>query len=216
MPSVNAEFSVWAAVAQFFSYAVLAVFAQNVVFARAMGVPRLLKLVEGHKKHVFYFCFPITLVQLLSSPLGWAAHNLFFPWLRGFLPAWLPSASLRPVVYLSCAVLAMGVVWLLLGLLPHRTRDACREQLPLAACNCTVLGTLLVCSNQNYTLLQSVAFGLGSGLGYWFAVQIVREGSRRLRSKNVPTIFKGLPSALIYIGILSLAIYGLLGHGIVL
>ncbi len=79
-----------------------------------------------------------------------------------------------------------------------------------------VLGTLLICTNQNYTLSQSIAFGLGSGIGYVFIIFILREGRRRLRSKEVPAIFQGLPSSLIYIGILSLAIYGLVGHAVVL
>ena len=43
------------------------------------------------------------------------------------------------------------------------------------------------------------------------AVLVVDEGRRRLRSKDIPHIFRGLPSVLIYIGILSLAIYGLVG-----
>jgi Na+-translocating ferredoxin:NAD+ oxidoreductase RnfA subunit len=79
-----------------------------------------------------------------------------------------------------------------------------------------VLGTMLICANQNYTILQSVAFALGSGLGYVFAVFIVREGRRRLRSKAISSIFQGLPSSMIYIGVLSLAIYALVGHTVVL
>ena len=54
-------------------------------------------------------------------------------------------------------------------------------------------------------------FGFGSGVGYLVAVLVVDEGRRRLRSKDIPHIFRGLPSVLIYIGILSLAIYGLVG-----
>ena len=42
------------------------------------------------------------------------------------------------------------------------------------------------------------------------------EGRRRLRSKAVPAIFQGLPSSMIYIGVLSLAIYALVGHSVVL
>ena len=110
----------------------------------------------------------------------------------------------------------MAVAWALLWLLPRRQRQACHAQLSLAGCSTTVLGTLLICANQNYTLPQSIAFGLGSALGYVFIVFIVREGRRRLRSKEVPAIFQGLPSSMIYIGILSLAIYGLVGHAVVL
>ena len=78
------------------------------------------------------------------------------------------------------------------------------------------LPATLLLTNQNYTILQSVAFALGSGLGYVFAVFIVREGRRRLRSKAISLIFQGLPSSMIYVGVLSLAIYALVGHTVVL
>ena len=72
-------------------------------------------------------------------------------------------------------------------------------------------GHCVAAVGQNYNLLQSIGFGFGSGVGYLVAVLVVDEGRRRLRSKDIPHIFRGLPSVLIYIGILSLAIYGLVG-----
>ena len=184
--------------------------------ARALGVTRLMKLVPDHRAQVWDFCLPLLLVITLSAPAGWAAHDLFFPWLRDYLPAWLPISALRPIVYLTCGIAAMAVAWLLLGVLPRKLRASCRSQLSLATCSTAVLGTMLICANQNYTILQSVAFALGSGLGYVFAVFIVREGRRRLRSKAISSIFQGLPSSMIYIGVLSLAIYALVGHTVVL
>ncbi|MGN0975171.1 MAG: Rnf-Nqr domain containing protein [Gemmiger sp.] len=216
MLTANIELTVVQAVAQFVTYAVLALFAENVVFARGLGVSSLLRLVNDPEINTWRFCGPVFFVQLAGSPLGWWAHNHFFPWLRGYLPEWMPIAALRPLVYLSCAALAMGLVWLLLGLVPAEKRPLYRAQLPMATFNCSVLGTLLICANQNFSLLQSVAFGAGSGLGYLFAVLVVDEGRRRLQSKDVPSVFKGLPSSLIYIGILSLAIYGLVGHSLTL
>ena len=188
---------------QFVSYMGLAIFAENVILARALGVTRLMKLVPDHKAQVWDLCLPLIWVMTLSAPLGWAAHNL-------------PISALRPVVYLTCGVAAMAVTWLVLGLLPRKMCQSCRSQLSLATCSTVMLGTLLISSNQNYTLEQSIAFGLGSGLGYTFIVFIVREGRRRLRSKAVPAIFQGLPSSMIYIGVLSLAIYALVGHSVVL
>ena len=195
-------------IVQFISYMVLAVFAENVILARALGVTRLMKLVPDHRAQL--------LVITLSAPAAWAAHDLFFPWLRDYLPAWLPISALRPIVYLTCGIAAMAVAWLLLGVLPRKLRASCRSQLSLATCSTAVLGTMLICANQNYTILQSVAFALGSGLGYVFAVFIVREGRRRLRSKAISSIFQGLPSSMIYVGVLSLAIYALVGHTVVL
>ena len=57
------------------------------------------------------------------------------------------------------------------------------------------------------TLLLLLA-GMGGGFA---AAARAGGGRRRLRSKDIPHIFRGLPSVLIYIGILSLAIYGLVG-----
>lgn len=217
MPTVNIEMqSLLRGVLEFISYMGLAVFAENVIMARALGVTRLLKLVPDHKAQVWDFSLPLILVMGFSAPLGWATHNLFFPWLRPHLPEWLPISALRPLVYLTCGVLAMAITWALLFVLPRRQRQACRAQLTLGGCSTAVLGTLLICANQNYTMVQSIAFGLGSALGYVFIIFIVREGRRRLRSKDVPSIFQGLPSSLIYIGVLSLAIYGLVGHAVVL
>lgn len=217
MPTVSIEWQpLLRGVLTFISYMGLAVFAENVILARALGVTRLLKLVPDHKAQVWDFSLPLILTMGLSAPFGWAAHNLFFPWLRGYLPTWLPISALRPLVYLTCGSLAMVIAWVLLLLLPRRQRHACQAQLTLGGCSTAVLGTLLICANQNYTMLQSVAFGLGSAIGYVFIIFIVREGRRRLRSKDVPGIFQGLPSSLIYIGVLSLAIYGLVGHAVVL
>ena len=217
MPTVNIEWQpLLRGILDFISYLGLAVFAENVILARALGVTRLLKLVPDHKAQIWDFSLPLILVMGLSAPLGWATHNLFFPWLRLRLPEWLPISALRPLIYLTCGVVAMAVTWVLLFVLPRRQRQACRAQLTLGGCSTAVLGTLLICANQNYTMMQSIAFGLGSALGYVFIIFIVREGRRRLRRKDVPSIVQGLPSSLIYIGILSRAIYGLVGHAVVL
>ena len=202
--NASAELSVLQAVAQFLTYAVMAVFAENAVFFRALGVSRLNKLVNDPKISTWQYCIPIILVQTISAPMGWAAQSLALPALAKVLPGWLPVNALRPLVFLNCSLIAMGIVWLLLGLFP-KSRDACREQLPGATFNCCVLGTLLVAASQNYNLLQSIGFGFGSGVGYLLAVLLVTEAQHRLRSKAIPSAFRGLPITLVYIGVLALA-----------
>lgn len=127
--NASAELSVLQAVAQFLTYAVMAVFAENAVFFRALGVSRLNKLVNDPKISTWQYCIPIILVQTISAPMGWAAQSLTLPALAKVLPGWLSVNALRPLVFLNCSLIAMGIVWLLLGLFP-KSRDACREQLP--------------------------------------------------------------------------------------
>ena len=131
-------------IVQFISYMALAVFAENVILARALGVTRLMKLVPDHRAQVGDFCLPLLLVITLSAPAGWAAHDLFFPWLRDYLPAWLPISALRPIVYLTCGIAAMAMAWLLLGVLPRKLRASCRSQLSLATCSTEVAYCVVV------------------------------------------------------------------------
>ena len=70
----------------------------------------------------------------------------------------------------------------------------------------------MLCSGQVFSLPQTVGFCLGSGAGYTLATLIVAEGQRKLKNRSVPASFQGLPVTLLYIGILSLCIYGFTGY----
>ena len=126
------------------------------------------------------------------------------------------GARSRPLVYLACiAVVSVAeMAFLYFVKLPWQ-RQLLRI-LPLACLNTCVLGTLLLGRTQSFSLLQSMGFGLGSGVGYLLAVLLVTEAQNRLRSQSIPSAFRGMPITLIYIGVLALAIYGLTGHTVIL
>ena len=192
----------------FFSYAVLAIFAQNAVFTRSLGVSRLVQLVGDERTSSWWFALMLCITQVLVAPLAFYAGRFLAP---------LPNrAQLRPLVYLACiAVVCLFELLVLKAAKGPRSGQLIRI-LPLAAVNSGVLGTVLVERTQSFTLEQSIGFGLGSGLGYLLAVMLVTEAQNRLRSKAIPEAFRGLPITLIYIGVLALAIYGFTGHSVIL
>ena len=59
-----------------------------------------------------------------------------------------------------------------------------------------------------------MGFCLGSGIGFTVATLYVAEGQRKIRNRDVPGSFKGLPVTLLYIGILSLCIYSFTGYSL--
>lgn len=191
--------------AVFFSYALLAVFAQNAVFTRALGVSRLVQLVGDDRTSSWLFGMQLCITQVLVTPFAWYAGSRIAPLAN--------RAQLRPLVYIASiavvCVLEHAVLWLAKGL-PHRS--ALLRIVPLAGLNSCVLGTVLVERTQSFTLGQS----LGFGLGYVLAVLLVTEARHRLRSKAIPEAFRGLPITLVYIGVLALAIYGFTGHSVIL
>ena len=196
--------------AVFFSYALLAIFAQNAVFTRALGVSRMVQLVGDDRTSSALFGMMLCITQVLVAPAAFFAGRWFIAPLDN-------RAQLRPLVYIaSIAVVCLAehlVLWLLRSL-PRRSQLL--RIVPLAALNSGVLGTVLVERTQTFTLGQSLGFGLGSGLGYMLAVLLVTEARHRLRSKAIPKAFRGLPITLVYIGVLALAIYGFTGHSVIL
>lgn len=192
----------------FFSYAVLAIFAQNAIFTRGLGVSRLVQLVGDKRTSSWWFALMLCITQVLVAPLAFYAGRLLAP---------LPNrAQLRPVVYLACIAVVCLFELVVLKLAKGPRSGQLIRILPIAAMNSGVLGTVLVERTQSFTLEQSIGFGLGSGLGYLLAVMLVTEADRRLRSEAIPEAFRGLPITLIYIGVLALAIYGFTGHSVIL
>ena len=149
--------------AVFFSYALLAIFAQNAVFTRALGVSRMVQLVGDDRTSSALFGMMLCITQVLVTPFAWYAGSRIAPLAN--------RAQLRPLVYIASiavvCVLEHAVLWLAKGL-PHRS--ALLRIVPLAGLNSCVLGTVLVERTQSFTLGQSLGFGLGSGLGYVLAI----------------------------------------------
>lgn len=192
----------------FFSYAVLAIFAQNAIFTRGLGVSRLVQLVGDKRTSSWWFALMLCITQVLVAPLAFYAGRLLAP---------LPNrAQLRPVVYLACIAVVCLFELVVLKLAKGPRSGQLIRILPIAAMNSGVLGTVLVERTQSFTLEQSIGFGIGSGLGYLLAVMLVTEAQNRLRSRAIPEAFRGLPITLIYIGVLALAIYGFTGHSVIL
>ena len=196
------------AVGLFFSYAVLAIFAQNAIFTRGLGVSRLVQLVGDDRTSSGWFALMLCVTQVLVAPLAFFAGGQIAPLEN--------RAQLRPLVYLACIALVCLFEYLVLRLVKGPRSGLLIRILPIAAVNSGVLGTVLVERTQSFTLGQSLGFGLGSGLGYLLAVMLVTEAKNRLRSRAIPAAFRGLPITLVYIGVLALAIYGFTGHSVIL
>ncbi len=83
--------------------------------------------------------------------------------------------------------------------------------LALITTNCIIIAVPLMNASHGYTFIESLAFGLGSGLGFALALIIMASIREKLELADVPVPFRGLPIAFILAGLISLAFMGFSG-----
>lgn len=83
--------------------------------------------------------------------------------------------------------------------------------LPLITTNCAVLGLALLIPQNDYNLIESVAFGLGAGLGFTLAMALMAGIREEMQFGDIPEALQGPPIVMITAGILSLAFLGFSG-----
>ena len=83
--------------------------------------------------------------------------------------------------------------------------------LPLITVNCAILGVSLFMIIRNYSFIQSVAYGAGSGLGWLLAILALAGIRQRIKDKYVPAGLVGAGLSLIITGIMALAFVGFSG-----
>jgi Na+-transporting NADH:ubiquinone oxidoreductase subunit E len=78
--------------------------------------------------------------------------------------------------------------------------------LPLITVNCAILGASLFMIIREYTLVQSMAYGAGSGIGWMIAIIAVGAIREKVqKSANLPKGLEGPALTLIITGIMALA-----------
>ena len=76
--------------------------------------------------------------------------------------------------------------------------------LPLIAVNCAILGTSLFMVEREYTFLESIVFGVGSGTGWFLAIVTMSAIRIKLRYADVPKGLEGFGITMIVTGLMAM------------
>ena len=83
--------------------------------------------------------------------------------------------------------------------------------LPLLTVNCAIFAGTLFMVERDYTFGESVAYGIGSGAGFFLAVVVLAGIRERLEYADPPAGLRGLGLTFITVGLMALAFMGLAG-----
>lgn len=187
---------------QLFLYAVLALTAQNVIFCGGVGFSRVLRAARRPKILLSYAAL-LSAFTLVSAWMGIALNSL--------VPGVSSAAFYRPVIFAVC----VAAVYLLSALVYRMFLPAHYKRIePVfssAAINCIVLSIPFIQRVLRMTGWQITGYALGTGAAFFVAALILSHAMERLKNPDMPKAFQGLPAVFLYVGILSLAMFGFAG-----
>lgn len=182
-------------IGEFMSYILLAVFAQNMLVGRAIGLDSLLSAIRGKK----------FLPKLLAATGGCCTAGIMLMWLLSRFVTGTDTFLIFGLLHsLLCAVLYFASDRLLLRFSPEQ-HDVWGGILPHALINGIVIGTpVAALAGSMPHWYNALGSGIGTAVGLWLAVIIIQNGMDVLDHPDMPEVFKGMPAMLIYLGILSM------------
>ncbi len=174
----------------------------NFVFTRFLGLCIFFGVSKKMETAVG-MSITFTAVMMVSAALSWVVFNwLLVPLEITFLEIIVFIGIIAGLVQLSDTIMrkVSPGLYYKLGI-----------YLALISTNCIILAVPLISAGEKYSFIQSLAFGLGSGLGFALALIIMASIREKLELADVPAPFKGLPMAFVITGLIALAFTGFSG-----
>ncbi|HNT51873.1 MAG TPA: RnfABCDGE type electron transport complex subunit A [Candidatus Syntrophosphaera sp.] len=192
---------------QIFVMAISAIFIQNFVLARFLGLCPYLG-VSKKLDSAFGMGMAVIFVMTMASAITFLIYRyLLIP----FGIEYLRTLSF----ILTIAALVQFVEMVIQKNAPALYRSL-GVYLPLITTNCAVLGVAILnvtplADGSSYNFLFATLNGLFSGIGFTFVLLAMAGIRERLELVDMPKSMRGMPSGLILAGIMALAFYGFMG-----
>ncbi len=190
---------------QIISLALTAILAENFVLVKFLGICPFLG-VSKKTDTALGMGMAVVFVMGLSSMVTWLVNE--------FLLIPLGLEYMQTVAFILVIAALVQFVELFLKKFVPALYTALGIYLPLITTNCAVLGAALLNVQNGYTFIQSIAFGVFSGLGFTLAIVLFASVRERLEFSKFPKCFEGFPQALITAGLIAMAFMGFSGLSI--
>jgi Na+-transporting NADH:ubiquinone oxidoreductase subunit E len=179
-----------------------AIFTSNILLTNFLGMCSYLS-VSKEVESSLGLGIAVTFVLVFTTGLNWLAYRYL-----------LVPFGIEYLQYTVFIIIIAAFVQLL-ELLIERYVPALYYTLgiflPLITVNCAIFGVSLFMVIRDYSFIQSLAYGRGSGLGWLLAILMLAGIRGRLREKMVPQGLQGAGISLIITGIMALAFIGFSG-----
>jgi len=190
------------------------VFIENLALSFFLGMCTFLA-VSKRVETAFGVGLAMTAVQTVTVPV----NNLIYVYLLA--PGALAWAGLTDIDLSFLSLIAfIGVIAAMVQVLEMtlefhvpKLHRALGIFLPLITVNCAILGGSLFMVERSYTLLESIVYGFGTGIGWLLAIVMLAAIRERLKYADIPEGLEGLGITFVVVGLMSLGFVGFAGLG---
>ena len=187
---------------EFFTILVSAIFVNNFILARFLGICPFLG-VSKQVETAAGMGMAVTFVMTISSILTYIIHNVIL--------VNLGIEYLQTIAFILVIAALVQFVEMFVKKASPTLYDALGVYLPLITTNCAVLGLAILNIQSEYTLLQTITHAIRASIGFSLAIILFAGIRERIALADVPESLQGFPIALITAGLMSIAFLGFTG-----
>ena len=178
------------------------IFTSNIILSNFLGLCSFISISKDIKASNG-LGMAVTFVLAITSVINWVVYKYIL------LP--FDLEYLRYIVFIIVIAAVVQVLEMLIDRISTGLYMVLGIFLPLITVNCAILGAVLFIQIRNYSLIQTVTFGIGSGLGWWLAIMALAAIRKKIEKSPIPAPLQGAGITLIIIGIMAMAFIGFSG-----
>lgn len=166
---------------------------QNIVLTKFLGLCPFFGN-SSKEKTAISMGICVTIITTLSSILTYFIYNYIL----------LPTNTTYLKTLMTILIIS-SLVQLLILIIKNKYKKIYKTlgiYLSLITTNCAVMGISLLGINNNYNLIETTIYSLGSSIGFMIVIYVF--STMRERLKNIPKPFEGIPIAFITAAIMAL------------
>jgi len=199
----------------FINLFVKSIFIDNMVFAYFLGMCSYLAVSKTVKTSLG-LGMAVTFVLLITVPVDFLLDTYFLKkgamvWISESF-AELDLSFLSFIMFIAVIAAMTQLVEMVVERFSPSLYNALGIFLPLIAVNCAILGASLFMQERELASVgESVAFGLGSGIGWLLAIVAIAAIREKLSYSNIPAPLRGLGITFIITGLMGIAFMSFFG-----
>lgn len=196
----------------YFDIVIRSIFLENLPLSFFLGMCTFIAISKQVKAAVGLGA-AVLFIQVITVPI----NNLIYTYLLkpGAL-AWagqpdLDLSFLGLLTYIAIIAAVVQILEMVIDRFLPALYNTLGIFLPLLTVNCAIFAGTLFMVERDYTFGESVAYGFGSGAGFFLAVVVLAGIRERLEYADPPAGLRGLGLTFITVGLIAMAFMGLAG-----